>query len=264
MERKLQSPVLPYVSTAFIHVSDLAKSASFYSMIMGLPFLKDRISGGPGSVYWMELEGGTGLNLDDNSANRKDPNWDESKQNLFMLRTENIDKAYDHLKKMEAEIVTEPENPHPGLTFFRFRDPDGNVLMVSQSDYEGEPIQKDKNRKSPIKNRIKAVFVNAADMRKAVRWYSDLLNIEIMDDSPSVVNVPTEGGCDLLLDNNRYMQGDHYQTLLMFDTDDIDKAYRFIKEKGVEIHTEIERYDNVSFFTFKDLDENVLMVCQEG
>lgn len=262
MVNHLKSPVQPFISTAFIQVSDLGKSAVFYSMIMGISVLHERLIEGP--VYWMDLECRTGLNLDNNSRNKQNPDWDESQQHLFMLQTENIETAYEHVLKMEAEIVSEIENPHPGLAFFRFRDPDGNVLMVTQSDYWGEPIPRDETRRSPIKNRIKAVFVNVTDMKRAVKWYSNLLGVEMnVSENPSVVSFPTEGGCELLLDSNRFLQGDDYKTLLMFDTDDVDKAYRYLKENNIEIFTEIEKDEKVSFFTFKDLDGNVLMVCQE-
>jgi predicted enzyme related to lactoylglutathione lyase len=254
-----KSPVQPYVSCAFAHVSDLKKSAEFYSMILGIPVMEERFNGG--SVYWMELEGGTGLNLDDNSVNKANPDWDESKQNLCMLQTDDIDAAYEHAKNLGAEIVSERENPHPGLAFFRFRDPDGNVLMITQSDYNGELIPR--SRESPLKNKIKAVFINVTDMERAVKWYSKLFGLPVKDSGNSIYTVPTEGGADFLLDNHRHLQGDDYKTLLMFDTNNVDEAYCYLKKESVEIFTEIERHGNVSFFTFKDPDGNVLMVCQE-
>ncbi|HEU5138692.1 MAG TPA: VOC family protein [Bacillales bacterium] len=254
------SSVQPRVSCAFIHVSDLKNSVVFYSMIFGLPVLKERLNGGP--VYGVDIEGGTGLLLDDNSVNKQHPDWDESQQNLCMVETKDIEAAYEHVKNLEAEIVSEPENPHPGLAFFRFRDPDGNVLMVTQSDYEGEPLAREE--KTPIHNRIKAIFINVTDMERAVKWYEGLFSVSMAQNhNAPVLNIPTEGGSDLLLDANRFLQGDDYKTLLMLDTDDVDEAYRFLKSRDVEIFKEIERYDDVSFFTFKDPDGNVLMVCQE-
>ncbi|HET7579270.1 MAG TPA: VOC family protein [Bacillales bacterium] len=255
-----KNSVQPYVSCAFIHVNDLKNSAEFYSMIHGVPVREERFNGGP--VYWMELEGGTGLNLDDNSVNKQNPDWDESQQILCMLQTPDVHAAYEHVKNLGAKIVTEPENPHPGLAFFRFRDPDGNVLMVTQSDSKGAPLPRD--NKSPIKNRIKAVFFNVTDMERAVKWYGNLFGLTVKDSSNSIYTVPTEGGADILLDNNRHLQGNDYKTLLMFDTDDVDEAYRYLKKNSVDIFTEIERHGNVSFFTFKDPDGNVLMVCQES
>ncbi|HET7627432.1 MAG TPA: VOC family protein [Bacillales bacterium] len=262
MEQTQKSPVRPYIGTTFLHVKDLRKSAAFYSMMLGLPLLEERLNGGP--IYWMELEGGTGMILDDNSVNKQDLDWDESKQHSCMFLTRDIDAAYEHVKNLGAKMVTERENPHQGLKFFRFRDLDGNVFMVTESDYQGEPIPVDENRRSPIKNRIKAVFVNVTDMENAAEWYSNLFgtDAELLGDGP-VRNLKTEGGAELLLDSNRFLQGDDYKILLMLDTDDVDQAYLYLKENDVEIFKEIQRYDDVAFFSFKDPAGNVLMVCQE-
>ncbi|HET7616592.1 MAG TPA: VOC family protein [Bacillales bacterium] len=137
--------------------------------------------------------------------------------------------------------------------------------MVTESDYHGEAIPRDENSPNPVKNRIKAVFVNVTDSEKAVNWYSNLFGPEVdLHDEGPVRNMKTEGGAGILLDSNRYLQGDDYKIFMMLDTDDINEAYRFALKNQVEIFTEVERHDDVAFFTIKDPAGNVLMVCQEN
>lgn len=75
--------------------------------------------------------------------------------------------------------------------------------------------------------------------------------------------IPLKNDLDIILDSKSF--GPRPPTpLFMFDTDNIDVVYHFLKNKGVEmVHQEIERFPSVSFFNFKDPDGNVLMVCQQ-
>jgi predicted enzyme related to lactoylglutathione lyase len=179
--------------------------------------------------------------------------------------SDNIEGAYQFAQEKGIEIVLELETPHPGLSFFNLKDPDGNVFMVCSTDYEALPI-KPMLKDSPIHNRIGTVFVNVKNMNQSIEWYSSLLDLPINSsyNGDSIYELDTEGGARILLDNNRFLQGDDYKISFMFVTNNIDQAYQNLKEKDIEIFTEIERYpDSVSFFTFKDPDGNILMVCEK-
>jgi catechol 2,3-dioxygenase-like lactoylglutathione lyase family enzyme len=72
----MTTPIKNKIGSVFVHVSDLRHSAEWYSKLMGLPLLEERLNGGP--VYWFELEGETGLILDNNQINREQTNWDKT------------------------------------------------------------------------------------------------------------------------------------------------------------------------------------------
>lgn len=50
-------------------------------------------------------------------------------QPLFNLSTVDINAAYQHVKELGAEIVTEIQT-YPDLSEFTFKDPDGNIIMI--------------------------------------------------------------------------------------------------------------------------------------
>jgi catechol 2,3-dioxygenase-like lactoylglutathione lyase family enzyme len=256
----MKSPIKNKISNVLVHVSDLKRSAQWYSDLLGFPVIHERLNGGP--VYWMELEGNIGIILDDNSLNKKRVDWDERNAPLYMFSTNSVEAAYQFLKEKQVDITLEPETPHPGLTFFNLKDLDGNVLMVCRSNYEKSEIPQ-RQHDIPIKNRIGAVFAHVTNMKKSIKWYSDILGLPYNSnkDWESIYEIPMDEGLGLLLDNN-HVNDDENKALFMFDTDDIDASYLFAKQKGITISSEIERPGPVSFFTIKDPDNNILMVCQ--
>ncbi|KRE96656.1 hypothetical protein ASG89_30790 [Paenibacillus sp. Soil766] len=119
---------------------------------------------------------------------------------------------------------------------------------------------------SPITNRIGAVFIHVSNMPKAIQWYSDLLGLPAQSASHegTIYSLEMDGGSSLLLDSNRKEDNCNFtKTQLFFETKNLEASYIFAKEKGIEIITEIEVHENISFFTFKDPDNNVLMICED-
>ncbi|MET3698855.1 catechol 2,3-dioxygenase-like lactoylglutathione lyase family enzyme [Bacillus oleivorans] len=119
---------------------------------------------------------------------------------------------------------------------------------------------------SPIKNKIKSVFIPVRDIEKAKNWYSKILGIqdgEVMFDHLFVADME---GAGMVLDTmpmwrNEYKEISTFHVpAIQFATDDIQSSYQFMKENGVELVTEIQ-HDH--FFVFKDPDGNMLMVCQD-
>lgn len=119
---------------------------------------------------------------------------------------------------------------------------------------------------TPIANRVSGVFVPVRDIEKARKWYNRILGLEGGEILFGHLYCPPMQGSDLVLDakaSQSFSSVDGFPAYrvpaFMFATDDIQAAYRFIQENGVELVTGIE---NDQWFVFKDPDENLLMVCQ--
>lgn len=249
------SPVRNEAGSVFVHVFDLRRSAEWYRMVLGLPLLEERLNGGP--VYWLELEGGTGLILDDNRNNETG-----SPHVLFSYKTTDIEGSYRYLHQLGANLLFPIERPHPGLAYFNFADPDGNAIMVTQSDYEAPIVPRLPGAASPIVNQISAIFINVTDMNRAIRFHSEVLALPYEEVGPdqTIYGLQTAGGSSLLLDVNRHRQGDSYHTLFMFATRDVDASKAYLEANGVPVFTDIERYGEIQFFTVQDPDGNVIMI----
>ncbi|SDZ41658.1 hypothetical protein SAMN05421736_11251 [Evansella caseinilytica] len=260
MENSMTGIIKNRINSVFVHVSDLKASAKWYSELLGLRVHSDRFNGGP--VYWMELAGYTGLILDDNSINKTRDGWQRSSAPLYMYGADDVHEAYRRLREQGVTITLEIETPHEGLTFFNFQDPDGNVFMVCSADDNSPPLEK--VDQSPVENRITAVFVHVKDMPKAAEWHFRLFGMERPEvgEKQTIVEIPAEKGADILLDSNRFLNGEDDNVLFMFETADIDEAFSFVKAKDIHVFSEIERTPSVSFFTVNDPDQNVVMICQ--
>ncbi|CAM3907344.1 VOC family protein [Cohnella lubricantis] len=119
---------------------------------------------------------------------------------------------------------------------------------------------------SPISNRVGAIFIHVSNMQKSIQWYSELLGLPVQSASHegTIYVLPMDGGTGVLLDSNMNdRKNTNDKTQFFFETKNLEESYKYIKNKGIEIVTEIEVHDDISFFTFKDPDENVLMVCED-
>lgn len=115
--------------------------------------------------------------------------------------------------------------------------------------------------KSPILNQIGAVFIPVKDIEKARDWYCDILGIEPSGEIQfGHIYVLPMAGTGVVLDSKIYSKDKTFQTpMFHFNTENIEEAYSFMKNKGVNIVSEIE---HGHFFTFKDPDGNLLMICK--
>lgn len=257
----IKSPIDNAVESVFVHVSDLRRSAEWYSMVMGLPLLEERLNGG--NVYWLMLQGGTGIILDDNRSNAPD-----TPHVRFMYKTSDIGESYRFLDNQGVRPIYPIERPHPGLAFFMFIDPDGNPVMVTQSDYTSDVIERLDDTKSPILNQIGGIFLNVTDMNRAIRFHSQVLGLPYHEVGPgpenSIYDLKMKSGTGVLLDDNRFRHGDDYETLFMLLTPNVDGSKAFLESNGVTVFTDIERHgEKLAFFTVKDPDGNVIMICSE-
>jgi len=115
---------------------------------------------------------------------------------------------------------------------------------------------------NPIMNRIGAVFIPVSDIEKAREWYCQLLGTPVVGDIQfgHLYVVPMAGETGLVLDSKIYGKEKQGKApLFHFNAADIEAAYRYVKELGAVMLSGIE-HDH--WFTFKDPDGNVLMVCK--
>jgi predicted enzyme related to lactoylglutathione lyase len=256
----VKSPIENVVESVFIHVSELRRSAEWYSMVIGLPLLEERLNGG--NVYWLMLRDGTGIILDDNGSN--DPGTPHV---LFTYKTSDLDEAHRFLEESGVGPLYPIERPHPGLAYFIFTDPDGNSIMVTQSDYVSDIVEKLEDTKSPVLNKIGGIFINVKDMNRAIRFHSDVLGLPYHEVGPgqdiSIYDLQMKSGSGVLLDDNRFRHGEDYKTLFMFVTPDVQASKAYLESNGVPVFTGIEKHGDIAFFTVKDPDGNVFMICSD-
>ncbi|QNK54953.1 VOC family protein [Paenibacillus sp. PAMC21692] len=115
---------------------------------------------------------------------------------------------------------------------------------------------------SPILNRISGIFVPVSDIEAGRAWYCELLGMEPSMDiiSGHLCCISMQSGQNIVLDSKVYTPENVFKTpMFHFDTDDIDEAFSYMKEKGVTLTTGIE---NGHWFGFQDPDGNHLMICK--
>ncbi|MGA4518709.1 VOC family protein [Solibacillus silvestris] len=116
----MNNPILKQIGTVFIPVSNIEKARDWYCDILGVT-ADGEIQFG--HLYVLPMEG-TGIVLDS-----KIYSVDKVfKTPAFHLNTKNIEEAFHFMRKKGVELITEIEHNH----YFNFKDPDGNILMVSQ------------------------------------------------------------------------------------------------------------------------------------
>lgn len=245
-------PLENRIASAFVHVTDLRRSAEWYSRLLGLPVLEERLNGGP--VYWFDLPG-THLILDTNAANRQNPAWREEMMPRFMLPAADIDDAYRYVQA-KAEPLFEPER-HGALAYFNFRDPEGNALMAC---WTAQPAADGEFRaESPVLPRIGGVFADAKDTRRAARWYADLFGLPYEEESAErpIHSVPVTRGAALLLNPNRETS----TPLFYVETENADRALAYVREHGFQVAGELDGFRD-SGFVLLDPDGNRIAVAQ--
>jgi predicted enzyme related to lactoylglutathione lyase len=119
---------------------------------------------------------------------------------------------------------------------------------------------------SPIHNRIGNVFIPVGDMDRAIAWYSRLFGLQpgTASHDGKIYDLPMQGDTGLILDSHRAPLHPPTQPLCFFWTDDMAATYQWLQTLEVEIVTTVEDIGSVSFLTFKDPDQNLLMVCQRN
>lgn len=124
---------------------------------------------------------------------------------------------------------------------------------------------------NPISLNVGGVFVIVQNMPRAVKWYRDILGLpednEFMQTAtPEMKTIYSIslGNTILLLDSiHRETLQPSANHLFMFDTDDVEETYEFMKQKKVQILSDIEGDDEIKFFEVLDSEGNKIMFAQE-
>jgi catechol 2,3-dioxygenase-like lactoylglutathione lyase family enzyme len=118
---------------------------------------------------------------------------------------------------------------------------------------------------SPIENRIGCIFIPVSDMSRAIHWYSRLLGLPVDKTTHGglIYNVPTSGDVGLILDGHKPVTNSS-QPLFFFWTANIQQAYSFLLENNIRLESAIQDVGSVTTLTFKDPDNNLLMICQRN
>lgn len=121
--------------------------------------------------------------------------------------------------------------------------------------------------KYPILNQMNGVFVHVSNLRNSVKWYADLLGLEIdlsLVKSP-VFNMPISGTTSLTLDDHTFdpdfVHHANASPLFNFYAPNIDEAYQYFQDKGIQIVRETEWVGDTAWFNVQDPDGNVIMIC---
>ncbi|MBY0213449.1 MULTISPECIES: VOC family protein [Priestia] len=120
---------------------------------------------------------------------------------------------------------------------------------------------------SPVFNKMNTVFIHVSNLKSSVKWYSELLNQEykMSEVKSPVYNLNIDGETGLTLDAGP--EGTEKQIvaslhpIFNFHTEDIKEAYEFVKGMDYTIDSPITSFDDFSFFTIKDPDGHVVMIC---
>lgn len=111
------------VNGYFIYVRDLKKAIYMYSKLFGYPVKEEETLFG--HLYFMP----NGIILDSHGMeNRPIPEWLPVS---LKLGTKEIDKSMDLIQELGFEISYGVDRS-PQVSWFLFKDPDGNTLMMCQ------------------------------------------------------------------------------------------------------------------------------------
>ena len=119
----------------------------------------------------------------------------------------------------------------------------------------------------PVKNQMNSVFIHVTDLKAAVKWYADLLGLEVDIDKVAspVYNIPVVGTTSLTLDDHTFDQGFKHKVssgpIFNFYAPNIDEAYQYVKHRGIAIVREVEWVADTAWFNIGDPDGNIVMIC---
>lgn len=114
---------------------------------------------------------------------------------------------------------------------------------------------------------MNGVFVHVTNLKESVKWYSDLLGLDVDLEkiASPVYNIPITGSTSLTLDDHTFDPAFKYHVspnpIFNLFAPEIEEAYKYIKAKNIEVVREIEWVDNTAWFNIKDPDGNVVMIC---
>jgi lactoylglutathione lyase len=131
--QKFPTPETGFVLTHFLTVSDIKRSARFYSDMLGGEIVFD---GAPTVVKiansWMILNSGGGPTDDKPQTILHPPTSTGEVSSFLNIRVSDIQRYYREWKKRGVEFLTEPKD-HGREWRCYMKDPDGYIIEVGQS-----------------------------------------------------------------------------------------------------------------------------------
>jgi catechol 2,3-dioxygenase-like lactoylglutathione lyase family enzyme len=126
-------PTTGFVLTHFLTVADVARSADFYSRVLGGQIVR---SGEPTIVQlansWVILNVGGGPTDDKPTVLLHTPTNADEATSFMNIRVADIHACYDEWRQKGATFLTEPKE-HVSEIRCYMRDPDGYLIEVGQS-----------------------------------------------------------------------------------------------------------------------------------
>ncbi len=124
MQKETLKPLVQANPTGhFLYVRDIRRAMNMYSSLFDLPIQEENFLFG--HLYFMS----NGIILDaDKMEGRPIPEWLPVS---LKLKTTNIDKTHDLVKELGFS-VTYGIDRGPSVSWFLFKDPDGNILMFCE------------------------------------------------------------------------------------------------------------------------------------
>lgn len=114
------NPIQNQIGTVFIPVSNIVSARDWYCDILGLPNDGEILFG---HLYVIPMNG-TGIVLD-SKIYAEDKVF---RAPAFHFNTQDVKAAYAFMQAKGVDLATDIQHDQ----WFNFRDPDGNLLMVSQ------------------------------------------------------------------------------------------------------------------------------------
>ncbi|GHO53739.1 VOC family protein [Ktedonobacter robiniae] len=122
----MKSPIQNRVTSVFVHVTDMQRSSKWYNELLGVA---QGSTTHEGTIYDvpMDRQHSPFLTLDANVTLTQP----DGRHPQLMLETADIQAAHDFLVARDIELLNGIEDIG-SMYFLAFKDPDGNVLLVSQ------------------------------------------------------------------------------------------------------------------------------------
>lgn len=130
--------IISHIATIEIPVTNLKKSIAFYLDILNVEIdfegekaamLIFKKKGVP-SIYLVEVEGGASLSFQNTNTNVT--------HSIIDFYTPSLKECYNWLKKKNIDVGTLHINPDNDFGGFSFKDPDGNLLGMTNVLHEGQ------------------------------------------------------------------------------------------------------------------------------
>lgn len=119
-----------------------------------------------------------------------------------------------------------------------------------------------KHEDSQLK-KISSIAVSVSDKDKAMKWYSEVLGMEVRENEGHWVTVGLSGdGISIHLCEDKELKPapEGVNTGIAFSTDNVDKAYDALKSKGVEFSKLPNDEGFGMYCIFNDPDKNQFWV----